>query len=361
MFSVTIMALTASVLISGISMNQERRYVVAGQIAREVAESGVHAAVLRVTDGVETIPPTGLEFSKVFEGTGTGAKRFDVVIVPAIGDGIDNNGNGQVDEDIEANLFEVTSRGSHDRVRRTLHATVSHVGKLDVRSIMHFQNDEAILQFDGNSFTISGEAVDLAGNPTGEVTQAIAVVGEAHQILAQIDPTDVDNLTGSPLVASVPPVDVDAIVEMALAKPHIEVRQNSTVQMANPGDWGTVSKPAIIHGYGEVGIASGAVGAGILIVDGDLVIKGGFEWTGLIIVRGTVDFRGGGSTQRVVGGMVVADAVGTPSGKPAAQIGGTADLVYSPAALNVVRNRINSRFAVVRWRSGRTEEGTSAP
>jgi hypothetical protein len=44
---------------------------------------------------------------------------------------------------------------------------------------------------------------------------------------------------------------------------------------------------------GSVHLTSGANGAGILIVDGDLTIDGGLNWYGLILVRGQVTFTGG--------------------------------------------------------------------
>jgi hypothetical protein len=57
-----------------------------------------------------------------------------------------------------------------------------------------------------------------------------------------------------------------------------------------PGDM----NPQITYLPGNTRL-NGVVGAGILIIDGDLDIHGGLEWYGLVLVKGTIDFTGGGS------------------------------------------------------------------
>jgi len=61
----------------------------------------------------------------------------------------------------------------------------------------------------------------------------------------------------------------------------------------NPMD-PTSMNPQITYLPGDTRL-NGVVGAGILIVDGDLDVHGGFEWYGLVLVKGTIDFTGGGS------------------------------------------------------------------
>ena len=52
--------------------------------------------------------------------------------------------------------------------------------------------------------------------------------------------------------------------------------------------------PQITYMPGDTRL-NGVVGAGILIVDGDLDIHGGLAWYGLVLVKGTIDFTSGGS------------------------------------------------------------------
>ena len=53
--------------------------------------------------------------------------------------------------------------------------------------------------------------------------------------------------------------------------------------------------PQITYVPGNVTLTAGSIGNGILIIDGDLNIQGGFEFYGLVLVKGVVKFTGGGS------------------------------------------------------------------
>jgi len=61
----------------------------------------------------------------------------------------------------------------------------------------------------------------------------------------------------------------------------------------------------IIHVLGSVLIASNGRGQGILLVDGDLNVTGGFTFKGIIIVRGTLNSYGTGA--KLTGGVLAAD------------------------------------------------------
>ena len=56
----------------------------------------------------------------------------------------------------------------------------------------------------------------------------------------------------------------------------------------------------VVHAAGDLAVRGGA-GQGILFVDGDLVLSGGFEFTGAVIVAGTLTVEGSGAT--VIGGV----------------------------------------------------------
>jgi Tfp pilus assembly protein PilX len=70
-------------------------------------------------------------------------------------------------------------------------------------------------------------------------------------------------------------------------------------------------------------------GCGLLLVEGDLNIHGGFQWYGVILVTGSVNFTGGGGKNVtgtiLVGGTDVGDAVG-----------GDANIIYSSQAVQDV-------------------------
>jgi hypothetical protein len=59
----------------------------------------------------------------------------------------------------------------------------------------------------------------------------------------------------------------------------------------------------VIHAAGDLTVGASTSGQGILLVDGDLEIRDGFEFYGVILVGGTVTAGPGGG--RVLGGVRV--------------------------------------------------------
>jgi Tfp pilus assembly protein PilX len=81
-------------------------------------------------------------------------------------------------------------------------------------------------------------------------------------------------------------------------------------------------------------------GCGILMVEGDLAVQGGFHWYGVVLVTGSITFTGGGG-KNVTGAML---AGGTVS---ADLVGGDANIVYCSSA---VRNQTQYMpLITLRW------------
>ena len=84
---------------------------------------------------------------------------------------------------------------------------------------------------------------------------------------------------------------------------------------AFPSNWGNPQNPGaacfdwfpLIHITGDANVQSGGVGQGILLVDGDLELRGFFVFYGIIIVQGSVSTEGSGN--RVYGGVMASNAV----------------------------------------------------
>ena len=76
---------------------------------------------------------------------------------------------------------------------------------------------------------------------------------------------------------------------------------------AFPGNWGNPLNPGaacsnwypIIHVNGTGFIQSGGVGQGVLLVDGDLDLRGNFVFYGIIIVQGSISTQGSGNGSTV--------------------------------------------------------------
>lgn len=84
----------------------------------------------------------------------------------------------------------------------------------------------------------------------------------------------------------------------------------------------------IVHGTGaQTKFAAGSRGQGVLLIDGDLEIAGGFEWVGLIIVRGQMKINGTGN--KIVGGILTEGVDLNTSGS----ISGNVEIHYSSCAI----------------------------
>jgi hypothetical protein len=76
-----------------------------------------------------------------------------------------------------------------------------------------------------------------------------------------------------------------------------------------------------------VKLSGGSSGCGVLLVEGDLAVNGGFKWYGVVLVTGSITFLGGGE-KNVSGAML---AGGTAS---ADLVGGDATIVYCSKAVS---------------------------
>ena len=99
---------------------------------------------------------------------------------------------------------------------------------------------------------------------------------------------------------------------------------------------------ANMHGN-TLTLSGGSHGAGILLVDGNVDLHGGFTWYGVIIATKAVDYTGGG--QKNITGAVMCAETATVQ----VDIGGNAGILYCSTAMNKIKNII-SPFRITRWR-----------
>ncbi len=85
----------------------------------------------------------------------------------------------------------------------------------------------------------------------------------------------------------------------------------------------------VVRGTGaQTKFAAGSRGQGTLLIEGDLEMVGGFEWTGLIIVRNEVKITGNGN--KIYGALL---AEGADVGSSNGSIGGNVEVHYSQCAI----------------------------
>ncbi len=85
----------------------------------------------------------------------------------------------------------------------------------------------------------------------------------------------------------------------------------------------------ILYGSGtQTKLAAGGRGQGLLLVEGDLEISGGFEWTGLIVAKGGIKITGNGN--KIVGALLAQDVAVDDQNS----ISGNTTLQFSSCALS---------------------------
>lgn len=109
---------------------------------------------------------------------------------------------------------------------------------------------------------------------------------------------------------------------------------NGECGRSSPSNWGAPAAPGhpcftyfpVIHAAGDLIVGASASGQGILLVDGDLEIRGGFEFYGVILV-------GGGLTAGPGGGRVLGGARVGGLGSGSVRVGGGGEVHYSSCAV----------------------------
>ncbi len=92
--------------------------------------------------------------------------------------------------------------------------------------------------------------------------------------------------------------------------------------------WGSSNDPKIVHVKGNLRVTGFGSGAGVLVVDGDLDLSGTISWTGLILCLQDARIRGGGNGVSVIGSVLVQ---GSMAGR--SEVSGDVSILYSSSAM----------------------------
>ena len=98
-----------------------------------------------------------------------------------------------------------------------------------------------------------------------------------------------------------------------------------------------------MNGDKTLKLAGDSHGAGILLVEGNLEIKGGFTWYGVILATGAVNYTGGGA-KNVTGGIMSGEDTTIE-----VDIGGNASIIFCSAVSNRLKDIIPP-LKITRWR-----------
>ena len=198
----------------------------------------------------------------------------------------------------------------------------------------------------GSSFLISG--LDQPAND-GDESGGGGPDGHAFRTVLEssqesiLDAIDSDQLVGvdgeGDVVVGEANVDLDAIHDMAIVHPE-RLQLDGNQKIAGNKTFGSPESPVIMVVNGDLSIRGRATGYGILVVNGSVSIPGTFRWEGLVMVTdngGDHELKG---TVDIFGAMVLRSktSIGESGGYPEAGIEGghidvdvwnsTQDLVY---------------------------------
>jgi hypothetical protein len=135
-------------------------------------------------------------------------------------------------------------------------------------------------------------------------------------------------------------LDIQAFVQMyrGMADDILTFDQNNE-DFGSESNYVTVySNPSDPPNVNGLSISNGT-GYGLLLVEGDLTLSGGFSWNGLILATGTITLSGGGGDKNIMGAIM---------GQQIVDINGGVNITHSSCE---VRNALkNQPLQVISWR-----------
>jgi hypothetical protein len=329
-FAIVLVLVCASIagfsLTTHLAAQKEADALLARERAFQAAEAGVDWALaqLRIRKGVI---PSPAEQTVTLDATASVRIRYRA----GNADGLDQDGNGTVDDATEADYSSVTATGTAGGARRTLLLVMRKAVVTPTFDSATYIDDSApILDLNGQAFRVSGEDHFINGtlDPTRPAAFGVTSPADPSLLVAQIALNQRDQVTGRGGMPSVGTETHDELPYLMDA-----TRQAATV-IVPPGTVAgiTIGGPAeadmvVAHCRGDLHLAGNTVGGGILVVDGDLTISGEFVWYGIVLVSGRATMTGGGSTKRCIGTLVCGEEV--------IRITGTVDLLYSSDAIRL--------------------------
>ena len=179
----------------------------------------------------------------------------------------------------------------------------------------------------------SGDADNVAGFPTSAVANDPTITSDTFRNFLDYTYFTLSNQPGVKILPAATPYNGVAPVIDGSESPAV-CNKTAPLNFGEPlRISGSVTECygyfPIVHGTaGETKFASGTRGQGILLVDGNLELVGGFEWSGLIIVRGQMKITGTGNK---INGAILTEGVDILT---AGSVGGNAEVTFSKCAID---------------------------
>lgn len=301
-------------------------------------ERALLAAEAGFDSGIYGLNTGALSHATTYQRTLPGGASFALAVDNLRLDGIDNDGDGKIDEHNE-DVYQLVVRGVHGWGVRRIAAYVSPDSAMPkAESALALQStgtDVALLGsslIDGRDHELDGSL----GNPSLDVEGlSIATPGTvAHlnTIVTGAEEAKVTGAGGTPSLGVAASTDVNALVAQLL--PLVDNTLTGTVYTDYIYGDASLGTAMISYRNGDVKFAGNSRGAGVLIVSGDLEMDGNSRFDGIIIVLGELKLTGSGP--RVFGSVMMGPA------SPRVRIVGGGQIVFSQIAVEIAEHE--SRF-----------------
>ncbi len=252
------------------------------------------------------------------------------------------NPDGILEENITTgnNIYVITSEGyTSTGATKSVRIECARVPPITAPAALY---TKAQTTLHGASTTINGNDGCGTSNKPGIITMASVNQGAAQ-------------VSGSPPISVDPSINIDVQYMVNQFKGEANYSYNVASDNRSGMNWGTptgaTGNPSscgvknIVHfntNSTYVKLTGQSSGCGILLVEGNLEVQGGFQWYGVILVTGSVTFKGGGEGVKNVTGAILA------GGEVSADvIGGGADIIYCSSAIDDQTN--NYPLVTLRW------------
>jgi hypothetical protein len=237
------------------------------------------------------------------------------------------------------NIYLVTSTGYTPNSNRAVQAELTRNSPGFPKSPLYVKSPTKV---SGDKTTIDGTNACGEGSVAGVTTTLAEGSGNDKSV----------EENGGPTIIGEPPIkyladdlDVVALVNSLKSSANITVTDPSTQgKDANWGDPDNCSSYNIVYFNTDAHLTGQSQGCGLLLVDGDLEVNGGFQWRGIVIATGSITFSGqGGDGKEVTGGMISGGAVDAD-----VTIGGSAEIRYCSSVKDEITKKLPLRF--LSWR-----------
>jgi hypothetical protein len=330
--------LSSAVLLTNAGRSRLAKTEADSERALQLAEAGADWATTRIRIANGTVP--------VASETGSiaGVGSYTISYTQGNANGVDDNGDGVVDDIGEKDYAVVLATGSAGTVKRTVRIVLRKaVITPTFEASLQLNVTSPILDLSGNALMIDGRDHLLDGtyDPTGIEKYGIASPAAAGVLSSQVPALNNNNvigLGGDPSLGVVPPIQLNGLVDQVRAAAGIIVPTGTQTNLA----LGTPVPGSTVNAYcpGNLKLTANNTGAGILAVDGDLEISGAFQWVGIIVVRGQVTLTGGGGAKHIIGALAVGQDVTATTSTQTVDLTGTVDVDYSSTAVTLASDSL---------------------